>query len=98
VGFYNNIKEVGTATLLNPDGTHTVIEPLNKKYFTEKEIAELIGTKDWKVSRPRSVRSKVFIYSEMEDEEVNIKASDKFNLMLSGNVIECEQSEVDFEF
>lgn len=86
------------ARIIKPDGEITTISPKNKTFFTNDELSEIIGTKSWQITIPKSHRAKVYIYSEVEDDEVNITASGRVGQTLGGIVIECEQSEVDFEY
>lgn len=86
------------AKIIMADGRTKNVEPGNKLYFTNGEIAAIVGSKSWQVTIPKSHRAKVFIYTEREDDELNIMASNRADKTLGGVVLECEQSEVDFEY
>lgn len=78
------------------DGSIKTVKPANK-VFTEKELQDMIG-KNFMATTPKHIKSHIFIYSEVEDDWFNIKASERAGVNLSGVVLECDKTEVDFEF
>ena len=84
------------AKLYYPDGAVEEIE-LNGKLLDGKELEWFAG-KDYILSTPKSSRSSIFAYTEREDDEFNIKASERAGVNLSGVVIEFKKEEANFEF